>query len=144
MKLKTVQFGTIDVAEDRIIDMPAGMPGFPDRKQFVVLALPRTHPFLWYQSVSDPNLAFSIINPWLFVHDYVLDTRPVIDEMGWAREEETSLEVYAIVNVTKKQADEITANLMGPLVINPTRREAVQFIVYNSPYSHIHPVFRRN
>lgn len=144
MELTTAQFGTIAVAEDRIIEMPAGMPGFPDQRHFIILALPRTHPFLWYQSIDDPGLAFAIINPWLFVQDYAVDTRAVIREMGWRDEEAASLEVYAIVNVAKKQAEEITANLMGPLVINPARREAVQFIVHNSPYSHIHPVFRRN
>ncbi|MDY6823439.1 MAG: flagellar assembly protein FliW [Thermodesulfobacteriota bacterium] len=144
MELKTVQFGTIDVTDDRIVTMPAGMPGFPDQKHFIVLELPRTRPFLWYQSVDDPGLAFSIIRPWLFVQDYSVDTSAVINEMGWDKSEESSLEVYVIVNAAGKSAEEITANLMGPLLINPTRRQAAQFIIHNGSYSHEHPVFRRN
>ncbi|MBF0204646.1 MAG: flagellar assembly protein FliW [Desulfamplus sp.] len=36
----------------------------------------------------------------------------------------------------------ITANLMGPIVVNQRTKEAVQFVFSNSSYSHQHDVLK--
>lgn len=36
----------------------------------------------------------------------------------------------------------ITANLMGPIVVNQKTKEAVQFVFSNTPYSYQHDVLK--
>jgi len=142
LKLETRDFGQIDIDEDRVINMPAGMPGFPGMQRFVILDREETRPFLWYQCVDDPGLAFVIINPNLFEPDYAVDLQAVLREMSWNDDREESLAVYAIVNASEGAPEKITANLIGPLVINTRKKEAVQMVITGSPYSHKQPVFQ--
>ena len=142
MKLETRDFGQIDIDEDRVITMPAGMPGFPEAQRFIILDREETRPFLWYQCVDDPDLAFVIINPKLFQPDYSLDLGAVLREMSWNGDREEDLAVYAIVNASEGIPEKITANLIGPLVINTRKKEATQMVITGSPYSHRQPVFQ--
>ena len=142
MKLETRDFGQIDIDEDRVITMPAGMPGFPEAQRFIILDREETRPFLWYQCVDDPGLAFVIINPNLFQPDYSLDLGAILREMSWNGDREEDLAVYAIVNASEGIPEKITANLIGPLVINTRKKEAAQMVITGSPYSHRQPVFQ--
>ena len=143
MKIETAQFGKIQIEEDKIITMPAGMPGFPGRKRFIILEHKETQPFYWYQCAEDPALAFVIINPYLFKPDYSVDLKPTLKEMSWEAEVEESLKLYVVVNTSTSNGatDKITANLIGPLLINTQRCEAVQMFIHNNLYSHKYPIF---
>ena len=140
MKIETPQFGTIEVGEDKIITMPAGMPGFPGRRRFIILEREETLPFYWYQCVDDPGLALVIMNPYLFKPDYSVDLNPVVMEMSWEADAEDSLKLYVVVNASEGVPEKITANLIGPLVINTRKREAVQIVIYDNRYSHRYPI----
>ncbi len=144
MKIETSQLGTIQIAEDKIISMPAGMPGFPGKRRFIILEREETRPFYWYQCVDDPNLALVIMNPYLFKPDYLVDLKPALKEMSWETDEQDSLKLYVVVNASEGVPEKVTANLIGPLVINTRKREAVQIIIHDSPYSHQHPILREN
>ena len=140
MKIETPQFGTIEVGEDKIITMPAGMPGFPGRRRFIILEREETLPFYWYQCVDDPDLALVIMDPYLFKPDYSVDLNPALKEMSWEGDAEDSLKLYVVVNASEGVPEKITANLIGPLVINTRKREAVQIVIHDSPYSHRYPI----
>lgn len=141
MKIETTQFGTIQIEEKKIITMPADMPGFPGRKYFIILERKKTRPFYWYQCVDDPDLAFVIINPCLFKPDYSVDLTQTLKEMSWEADGKKNVEIYVVVNTSKGVPDKITANLIGPLLINIKRYEAVQMVIHDSSYSHKYPVF---
>jgi len=141
VKLKTRDFGQIDIEEEKVIVMPFGMPGFPDAKRFVILDREETRPFLWYQCVDDPELAFVIINPNLFMPDYAVDLKAVLRDMSWKDPEEGDLSIYAIVNASEGVPEKITANLIGPIVVNTRKKEATQMVISGSPYSHKQSVF---
>lgn len=141
MKLECTRFGTIQVEKGKIITMPGGMPGFPGMKRFVILDRKETRPFYWYQCVDSSDLAFAIMNPRLFKPDYSVDLKSTIREMSWEADSKNDLVLYVVVNASGDVPEKITANLVGPLVINTKKCEAVQVIVQNSPYSHRHPIF---
>lgn len=143
MKIETTQFGKIQIEEKKIITMPAGIPGFPGRKRFIILERKETQPFYWYQCVDDPALAFVIINPYLFKPDYSVDLTPTIKEMSWEADREENLKLYVVVNTSTSNGapDKITANLIGPLLINTQSCEAVQIFIHNNSYSHKYPIF---
>lgn len=145
MKIKTTRFGTITIEEEKIISMPFGMLGFPDVKRFVILQHKKDSPFFWYQSVNDPMLAFVIMSPFLFKPDYNVDVENVLMEMSWnEKEKQNNLELYVVVNIPKGAPDKMTANLIGPILINNKIHQAVQMVISDSPYTHKFPLVREN
>ena len=118
------------------------MPDFSGRNCFIILDCEESRPFYWYQCVDDPDLSFVIINPYLFKPDYSVDLKPrSLKEMSWEADGEESLELYVVVNAFNGAPDKITANLIGPLLINTRRWEAVQMVIHNNSYSHKYPIF---
>jgi flagellar assembly factor FliW len=141
LKIETTRFGTVTIKADEIIDMPFGIPGFPYQTKFFILEHKKDSPFLWYQSSEDPSLAFVITDPLLFKPDYVVNMDKVITELSWEQEvEKNQLKLYVIVNIPNGAPHKTTANLIGPLVMNPVTRQAVQIIIPDSPYSHQFPL----
>ncbi|MBW2078215.1 MAG: flagellar assembly protein FliW, partial [Deltaproteobacteria bacterium] len=138
-------FGTITIEEEKIITMPFGMLGFPDVKRYVILQHKENSPFFWYQSVDDPTLAFVIMSPFLFKPDYNVDVENVLKEMSWNEEEkQNNLELYVVVNIPKGEPDKMTANFIGPILINNKIHQAVQMVISDSPYTHKFPLVREN
>jgi flagellar assembly factor FliW len=50
------------------------------------------------------------------------------------------VQTLVIVNVTSAGPLEITANLLGPVVMNVKKRLAKQIVLYQSPYSTRFPI----
>jgi flagellar assembly factor FliW len=145
LKIKTTRFGEISVEKDKIIDMPFGMLGFPDKKKFVILQHQENSPFFWYQSVDDPTLAFVITNPFLFKPDYEIDLEGALKEMSWNGDgKNDNLELYIVVNIPKGLPHKMTGNLIGPILINNKVHQAVQIVLSDSPYTHKFPLIKDN
>ncbi len=142
MKIKTRKFGDIDIADEKIIQMPYGLPGFPGRNRFVLLEIEETRPFCWYQCVDDTDLVLAVMNPLLFKSDYKVNLHPVLKEMAWRGDSMENMAVYVVVTINEGGLHRITANLIGPIIINTTKCEAVQLIIYDSSYTHQHPVVK--
>lgn len=144
MKIETTRFGTVEVPEEKIITMSHGLPGFRDNKRFCVFQHKEGSPFFWYQSIDDPTLAFVITNPWLFKPDYQVDLETAVQEMGWEGEiDKLPLECYVIVTIPRGMPEKMTANLIGPIVLNTEKREAVQIVLVNDAYSHKYPLLKK-
>ena len=141
MIIKTRQFGRVEVDEARIITMSKGMPGFPGMKRFTLLSHEEMDPFLTFQCVDDPDLAFALMDPFLFLEAYPLDIDGTVREMGWLVKKPEELFVYAIVNASGDNPDEITANLAGPILVHTGIHEAVQMVIPYEKFSHKHPIF---
>lgn len=145
MKIKTTRFGTVTLGGDKILNMPFGMLGFPDKKRFVILQNKENSPFFWYQSVDDPSLAFVITNPFLFMSDYEVDIEDVLIQMSWnGNRKNNVLELYVVVNIPKGAPEKMTANLIGPILVNNKTRQAVQIVMSNSPYIHNFPLITQD
>ena len=141
MKIQTTRFGTLSINKEDTIYMPFGIPGFPHEQQFVIIQHKEDSPFLWYQSSQEPALAFVITDPWLFVPDFNFNRSKALKDLGWdPGMEQSQLQVYVIVNIPQGSPNKMTANLMGPILINKSNREAVQIIIPESAYSHKHPL----
>ena len=144
MKIRTTRFGTIEKEEEKIINMPFGMLGFQDRRQFVILQHREHSPFFWYQSVEDPALAFVLTSPFLFISDYKVDVDAVLKEMSWEGDgEDSTLELYIVVNIPEGIPEKMTGNFIGPILFNRKERQAVQMVIPNSPYSHKYPLIEK-
>ncbi len=125
MQVRTTRFGTVEIAEDRIIDFPKGLLGFAERRRFCLLQPSDDAVFFWLQSLDDPALAFVVTDPSLFVSEY---SAPIRQEQmeGLCLERLDDAQVFVIVN---KVGDALTGNLQGPLVVNTLNRTGEQLVL---------------
>ena len=132
MRVETVRFGVLDVEESQIFNFPMGMLGFAKYKKFVVLDHSENSPFKWLQSLEDGSLAFIITDPIFFRSDYHIDVRRgeiSIIEPG----AEEDLVVSVIMTIPERPQD-MSANLMAPLIFNMENRFGMQYVLTNSKY----------
>ena len=139
MNINTTRFGNIEVSEDQIISMTRGLIGFPEHHDFVIVHAQQGSILYWYQSVDDSELAFVITSPLAFKPDYKINFGKGVLEALQA-EKATDLDVYVLVTIPPGHPEKMTANLMGPLVINQKARLAEQLIIEDERYSHKHPL----
>lgn len=143
MKIDTRQFGEIEIDEEKIINMPLGIPGFRDRKRYVVLQKEETIPFLVFQCVDDPNLSFVVLDPVKIISEYTIEKNDLAKIVAWDLDRE-ELTCFVIVTIPKGNPEKMTANFMAPLVINNNLKEGFQFIFQNSLYSHQHQLLHQD
>lgn len=138
MLIHTVNFGVLEVPEDKIITFNEGLPGFPQIHRFVVLELEELKPFQYLQALDDPPIALFIINP--FIVDQTYEFRLTDSDMEDVQSTNSSeLVVYAIATIPDNPND-ATLNLMAPIVINEKDRCGKQVILHESNYSVKHPL----
>ncbi|MBI2875574.1 MAG: flagellar assembly protein FliW [Candidatus Tectomicrobia bacterium] len=135
MKIATTRFGEIEIDERDIIYMPEGLVGFGQHKQYIILEhdTESPSPFKWLQSVDDPDLAFIIVDPYLFKSDYRIEISPHEVAILQARDPE-ALICAVVVSIHRELPHPITANLQAPILINPENRWGRQCILTRGGY----------
>lgn len=143
MKLKTKNFGEIEIDENKIISFPEGIPGFRDERKFVIINNEdEESPFQWLQSTESPDLAFVIINPFFVYPNYQI-TIPEISQKKLKIEDEKDVTIFSIV-VIPKDIENMTTNLLGPIIINNKKMLGKQIILDDDRYSTKHFIFKEN
>lgn len=141
IQIQTTRFGEIELEDSRLITFPDGMIGFPKLKTYVLLEHKPNSPFLWLQSAEAPDLAFVLMNPLLIESDY---PRHIPLQEGSETEDGNtngSL-VFAVVTIPPGEPRKMTANLLGPVVIDAEARTGRQVILSDSLYNTRHPVLQ--
>jgi len=127
MTIATKRFGNIEVDEDKVLYFPEGIFAFEQYNKYVLLMVKEKSEFYWLQSIEDPELAFLVVNTAVHVPDY----RPVIEKEFLSLLETDDIsqtECWLIITVPPGKPEEMTANLQGPLLVNPKNRMAAQFV----------------
>ncbi len=133
MKFDTTRFGQIDVQSEDIIIFPDGPLGFPDCTRFTFIDEDRAVPFRMLQSLDNPALAFVVIDPLVARSDFHFDV--TVDDLKMIKTDSTdNLLVYCIVTMSR-DIQEVTVNLQGPLVVNPTQKLGHQFVLVETEYT---------
>ncbi len=141
MKVETSRFGTIEIGEEELIHLPQGMIGFPRERRFVLLRHEPDSPFFWFQSADNAGLAFLLTDPFRFKPDYNLEIPEEDGKLLELDQIEEALQIMVVVNIHQGRGQpELTANLLGPVVVNATKRRGKQVILSGSSYSHRHPL----
>lgn len=134
MLIETTRFGPIEVDEGKLMTFAEGLLGFPQHKRFALLQTGPDPVFFWMQSVDDPHLAFVVCDPVPFVPDYQVPIRKDdLAALGIA--DPTDTQVLVIVN---KVGADLTANLLGPLVIGTQVLNARQLVLSDKRYGTRH------
>ncbi|MEN8258733.1 MAG: flagellar assembly protein FliW [Thermodesulfobacteriota bacterium] len=139
LKVQTSRFGEIEVEADKIITMTAPFLGFPDSNRFIMRPHGDKSPFMWFQSIDDPELAFVVIPSAALIPQYTpnvpASTQDDLQTNG------SKPELLLILTIPEGKPLEMTANLLGPVVLNADKRLACQILLDPTVYEIHWPVF---
>ncbi len=137
MEIKTKTMGLVEINDEQVIDLVDGFYGFEQFHKFALMDSEK-EPFFWFQSLEDENLAFIVIDPFLFRPDYELDIDDKLLEPIQA-ESPTDILVFALVTIPPT-GGAITANLQGPLIINKKNKKGMQAIMNDGKWNTKHDI----
>ena len=137
MKVATKAYGLIEVNEGQKICFPQGLFGFEHLKDYLLLDAER-QPFYWLQSADVEQVAFVLINPFLFRTDYELNIdNDELHAIGITDPDKAL--IFTIVTIPG-DGGPMTANLQGPLVINRESRIGMQAVLTDSRWKTKHDI----
>lgn len=139
MKIETTRFGRIEIDNKNIINFPKGIIGINDSGDFVVLPHKPGSPLMWLQSVNDPAIAFIIMNPLMFLPEYIRD---VIRSSPWRIDDDScgDFSIFGIVIIPKEDKKNVQMNLLAPIVINKKEQKGMQIVVQTGDYKVDEPI----
>jgi flagellar assembly factor FliW len=116
LKIKTRDFGEIEIDEDNIILFENGLPGFEAHNKFVIIPLAEDSPFIIIQSLKDAEVAFTAVEPGNFIGNYSFEISDKIE----SELKISSIEDLLVLNIItlKEKIEDSTVNLSAPIIIN--------------------------
>lgn len=133
MKIESPVFGPFEISEDKVIDFPAGLPGFESCRRFALVHEEGTAPsVVQLQSADDPSIVFSLTGPEALGVNYEFS---LSDEEVALLQLEDPADAFIAVIVRKNDSDGspadagLRANFMAPLVINVVARRGLQKVI---------------
>jgi flagellar assembly factor FliW len=120
---------TVESLRNKVIQFPDGLPGFPASRDFLMAQEPEESPFAWMQSVSDPKLAFAVVDAYAWVKDFMFEVDDsALEEMGSL--DPLDYAVYFILRIQKKESrTTLQAKPNAPVLVNIRNRQARQVVV---------------
>src|SRR4051812_2091035 len=76
--VQTTRFGSleaVEVEEGSLLHFPEGLPGFEELVDFALIEDPRYWPFTWLQPLTEPAIAFVLMDPGVFISGYSPDLK---------------------------------------------------------------------
>jgi len=137
LKVDTKAYGLIEVNDKQKVTFEKGLLGFEELQNYCLLDAEK-QPFFWLQSMDDVNVAFILINPFIFRPDY---------EANIDNEELTQIDIedpckaliFSIVTVPA-DGSPMTANLQGPLIINRDTHKGMQVVLSDTRWKTKHDI----
>lgn len=123
---------------DKTLNFPFGIKGFEDFKRFVLLRTTASEkPFFNLQSLDDPNLVFTVLEPHALVPDYHANVKDA-DLIPVGSPSSNELGVLVVTKVSQTATGfQVEANLRAPIIVNFAQKTAAQIVLDDSqPYSH--------
>lgn len=140
LTVSSSRFGEIKADPEKIITMTSPFLGFPDSRRFILIPHGEDTPFMWLQSLDDPQLAFVVMPALILVPDYQ-PVLPVQTRQELKAGAEDELNILLLLTIPHNNPQNMTANLLGPLMINPAQRLAKQLILDPNIWDPRWPVF---
>lgn len=133
MKLTLPRFGSEEVEVDpaSLIEFPSGLPGFDACRRFKLFHADDNLSVFWLQSVDDLLVAFPLSDPGLFKLAYNLTLSD--DEEDILRiTDGDELQIAVTLSQQAEGQSAVRPNLRSPIIINVTKRTALQKSLLNS------------
>jgi flagellar assembly factor FliW len=138
-RFESPRFGSVEVADERVVEFPRGLPGFPDCRRFILMDHDRETPLRWLQCVDRPEIAFLVVEPHQVLAAYDIEVPlHVLAFLGWESSDGAS-DVLLLVLLNASESA-LAANLRAPLVVHTRTRRATQLILDDPALSFRHPI----
>lgn len=121
---ETSRFGRLEVDDDKIINFPEGLLGFPGIKRYILMDYKDTL-IKWLQAVDDPDIAFIVAEPAIFAPGYSVKLDHVTRKF-LQPEKDDDLAILVILRVADEK---VIVNFQGPLVINACLMKGIQVVI---------------
>ncbi len=131
MLIESERLGSVEVDEAKVMTFADGLLGFPGARRFALVDASDDGTYFWLQSLDDPHLAFLAAVPWAFFPEYEPELSRS-DQEDLAISDPSEVMVLCLLTITE---DAVTANLLGPLVVNADTRQGRQIVLDDSHYS---------
>jgi len=134
LKLRTKYFGEIEYEPSESIQFPAGLFGFEEENDFLLLPFEGgENRMLCLQSTKTPSLAFTLLDPFYLCPQYT----PVLQKSELQMFDVDTIEAlcFYVLCAVKEPVSSSTVNLKCPVVINPTTGVARQIIMETDSYT---------
>lgn len=134
-KINTSRFGEIEVDEKRIVHFKDGIPAFEDEHEFVILPYDVESPYYFMQSAKTPDLAFLLTIPFLFFPDYTFEIDDeTLNELEINEDGKDKVLYYTLITIPKGSIQDMTTNLLAPVILNTANMKAKQLVLEKSNY----------
>lgn len=142
MKLTTHLLGmdeTIEVSAEQIFAFDPPLGGFEELRRYALISDGDDSPVEWLQSVEDENVALPLLEPFLFEPDYGFEMADHdAAELGMETPEDAFVRC---VLTLREEPQDITANLLAPIVFCRRTHLARQIVLQESEFPLRRPVF---
>ena len=142
MEFTTKLFGKVNVEDDKIIEFPEGILGFPELKKFALLYDNEKNTaggFNFLVSVDEPAFMLPVVPALVVEPGYSPKfTEDIEASIGKLTEENALVLVTMTIpsDVTK-----MTVNLNAPIVINADAKKGIQSVIGNEDYDVKYPIY---
>ena len=137
--IPTTKFGKLNINDEDIITFPDGLVGFEKLTIFSIVDPGDNTLILWLQSLSQSNIAFPIIKPYVFDPKYSIKPFPTdLAILGLNTIDHAS--IYSVLTIPQ-EIKEISANLKAPIIINNQTKKGKQIILQNSKLEVRHKIY---
>lgn len=128
IKIQTRDFGEQEILEEDIIYFPNGLFAFEDCKRFVLFSpLGDEASPMWLQCVDSVTPCFIVFKPMDLLTDY--KPVPVAEDLSVINLEKEEEIEYLSIAVVPNDYKNTTLNIKSPIVINRSKRIAVQTVL---------------
>ena len=138
MELETKYFSNMTYEDNDVILFKNGLFGFENYKRFILIRFDNNNnAMVCLQSIDETNIAFVMINPYHFIHDYNVSLSET-DMNDLQLDGTDNLTVYNIC-VLQETIPQSTTNLRCPVIVNTQTKLAKQIILENVEYPFKYP-----
>ena len=120
LQIETTRFGTVSADPEAVLTFDSGLIGFEDLRRFVAVPHDPDSPFVWLQSAERPDTAFLLLPPDFVFPGYGPKLPPDLPAEG---------RLWVIVTVPPGRPHDMTANLIGPVVVDPATNRGRQIVL---------------
>lgn len=130
--IETKMGKSVEIKISSIVKVIDGIVGFPDLTEYALIPHGDESPFLWLQSVEEKDLAFITIDPRIFFEGYA--PKILESELAAIKLEKVEDAIIQAIVVIPENPQNMTANLLAPIIINASAHLAKQTISQTSEH----------
>ena len=144
MKIKTRDFGIVDVDEESIYEFPEGVYGFEANKRFAIFEqeVGSDVTLIYLQSVDNPVPCFLVFDPTKYCPAYAPEiAKSDLDGFSTSNLEDL---VFLVIASVPESVAELSLNMKSPVILDPKTKTAKQVILKNTDYAIRYQPFKRS